>query len=311
MDAPTRLHPRGPRWPGELDQVTPQPDALWVRGRLELLDVRPRVAVVGSRSPTPYGVGQAERFGRELARAGACVVSGLARGVDAAAHTAALDVGGASLAVLGCGVDAPWPGGPLAERMLAEGLLLSEFSPGTGPRKHHFPLRNRLISCLSSGVLVVEAAARSGSLITARWALDQGRPVYAVPGRVDHPLAAGVLQLLRDGATPVGSPGELLEDLFGLAPPRAMLSEAMPSEPEPPEQASSEQGSCGETNALLAALVGETLTADELAARLALPIGRALAQLLELELAGRVVRGPGGLYRRPTAGPGAHPAGPG
>jgi len=279
VDAPTRLHPRGPRWPAELDQVTPQPDALWVRGRLEVLGIRPRVAVVGSRSPTPYGAAQAERFGRELARAGACVVSGLARGVDAAAHAGALDAPGASVAVLGCGVDAPWPGGPLAERMLDEGLLLSEFSPGTGPRKHHFPLRNRLISCLSSGVLVVEAAARSGSLITARWALDQGRPVYVVPGRIDHPLAAGVLQLLRDGATPVGSPGELLEDLFGLVPPQA----------SPPEEAS----------ALVAALEGETLTADELATRLALPVGDALAELLELELAGRVVRAPGGLYRRP------------
>lgn len=281
MDPPLQLHPSAPTWPAELDQAHPAPEALWARGRIEQLAVRPRVAIVGSRSATPYGLAQASRFGRELALAGASVVSGLARGIDAAAHGGALEAGGATVAVLGSGVDVPWPGGPLAERMVLGGLLLSEFEPGARPRRHHFPLRNRLISCLSSGVLVIEAAARSGSLITARWALDQGRPVYALPGRIDHPMAAGILQLLRDGATPVGSPGDLLEDLFGLVPPEVHPRAAPRSE-------------------LLEALVGETLTLDELMARLQQPTGAVLAKLLELELSGQVIRAPGGLYRLPA-----------
>ena len=281
MDPPLRLHPRAPNWPAELGQAQPVPEALWVRGRIEQLAIRPRVAIVGSRAGTPYGLAQASRFGRELALAGASVVSGLARGIDAAAHEGALDAGGATVAVLGSGADVPWPAGPLAERMVLGGLLLSEFEPGTRPRRHHFPLRNRLISCLSSGVLVVEAAARSGSLITARWALDQGRPVYALPGRIDHPMTAGILQLLREGATPVGSPRDLLEDLLGLVSPQVPLQNTPAS-------------------ALLAALVGETLTLDELTVRLQRPTGATLAELLELELSGQVVRAPGGLYRLPA-----------
>lgn len=280
MDDRRRLDPRSPSWPAELRQAGPEPDALWLRGRLELLARRPRVAIVGSRAPTPYGEGQARRFGRELASAGACIVSGMARGVDQAAHEGALEAGGATLAVLGSGVDRPWPAGPLAERLLREGLLLSEFEPGTGPRRHHFPLRNRLISCLAAGVLVVEAAARSGSLITARWALDQGRHVYAVPGRVDHPMFAGVLELLRAGATPVGSPAELLEDLLGA-----------PAAKEPVRD---------DADPLVRALRGETLNLDELAARVRQPVGPTLARVLELELAGVVVRAPGGLYRLAT-----------
>ena len=282
MEPPLCLHPGGPSWPEEISRVRPAPERLWIRGRAELLRVRPRVAIVGSRAATPYGLAQARRFGRELARAGVLVVSGMARGVDAEAHLGALDAGGATLAVLGSGVDLPWPPGPLAERMAREGLLLSEFEPGVGPRRHHFPLRNRLISCLSAGVLVIEAAGRSGSLITARWGLDQGRAVYALPGRVDHPLAEGILGLLKAGATPVGSPADLLEDLFGWVAP-ARRGEALPA-PSP----------------LLAALEGETLTVDELARATKTAVGDTLAQLLELELAGRVVRAPGGLYRLPT-----------
>lgn len=231
--------------------------------------------------PTPYGQDQAHRFGRDLARAGVCIVSGLARGVDQAAHEGALDAGGATIAVLGCGVDSPWPSGPFSERMIREGLLLSEFEPGTRPRKHHFPLRNRLISGLSSGVLVVEAAASSGSLITARWAAEQGRQVYVIPGRIDHPMGVGLLRLLRDGATPVGSPAELLEDLFGAVPDslRRVRPPRLPNEP------------------ILLALRGEALTLDETAAQVAEPTGQVLARLIELELEGAVARAPGGLYR--------------
>jgi DNA processing protein len=284
VDYPRRLHPGGPSWPEELATVDPSPAALWARGRHKLLSVLPRVAIVGTRVPTPYGQDQAYRFGRDLARAGVCIVSGLARGVDRAAHEGALDGGGATIAVLGCGVDRPWPAGPFCERMTHEGLLLSEFEPGTQPRRHHFPLRNRLISGLSAGVLVVEAAAKSGSLITARWAADQGRQVYVIPGRIDHPMGVGLLRLLRDGATPVGSPAELLEDLFGSVPDSLRRSR-VPDLPDEP---------------ILLALRGETLTLDETAARVGEPTGQVLARLIELELEGALVRAPGGLYRLVT-----------
>ena len=278
-----RIQPGGPSWPRELESVDPSPGELWARGRPELLLRRPRIAIVGSRSPTPYGLAQAGRFAAALARAGMVVVSGLARGIDQAAHEGALAAGGTTIAVLGCGVDRPWPEGPLAERMVVEGLLLSEYRPGTGPRRHHFPLRNRLIAGLSKAVLVVEAAWTSGSLITARWAADQGRAVFALPGRVDHPMARGTLRLVREGATAVDSPERLLEDLFGSGP--AALEEGGRGTGEDP---------------LLAALAGESLTADELALRLELPVGPLLARLVELELAGAVARAPGGLYRLVT-----------
>ena len=154
-----------------------------------------------------------EAFVRHAVELGPKLVSGLARGIDSAAHEAALEAGGATIAVLGSGVDCPWPAGPLAERMALEGLLLSEYAPGTAPRRHHFPERNRLISGLCSAVVVIEAAAASGSLITARWAIDQGRSVHALPGRVDHPMARGCHRLLREGAWLVEDPEEVLARL--------------------------------------------------------------------------------------------------
>lgn len=175
--APRALEPGSPSWPERLSAIEAPPERLWVRGRAELLRAPVLVAIVGTRAPTPYGAAQAARFGRTLASAGACVVSGLARGIDQAAHAAALEVGGGTVAVLGSGVDRPWPGGQLAERVAREGALVSELEPGTPARRHHFPRRNRLISGLADAVLVVEAAFASGSLITARWAADQGRAV--------------------------------------------------------------------------------------------------------------------------------------
>jgi DNA processing protein len=215
-DRPLLLEQSSPGFPPELRRVPSPPGEIFVRGRLELLARTPRVAIVGTRAPTPYGESQARHFARVLGAAGVVVVSGLARGIDEAAHGGALDVGAASVAVLGSGVDRPWPAGPLAERMLREGLLLSEFAPGEGPRKHHFPLRNRLIAGLSRAVVVIEAAHASGSLITARWAVDMGKDVYALPGRVDHPMARGCHRLLREGAALVETPEELLVEL-GLA----------------------------------------------------------------------------------------------
>lgn len=262
----------------ELRELSPSVDEIWVRGDESMLARMPRVALVGSRSPTPYGLEQARRLSRGLARAGVVVVSGLARGIDQASHAAALDAGGATIAVVGSGLDRLWPRGPVTDRVECEGLLLSEYSPGTPPRRHHFPLRNRLIAALSLGVVVVEAAARSGSLITARWALDMGREVLAVPGRVDHPMARGAHRLLREGATLVESPADILEALelkLGATEEESTL----PEEP------------------LLRALVGETLSPEELAQQLNNPLPQVLADLALLDLDGRVARVPGGLYR--------------
>jgi DNA processing protein len=268
-----------------LDEIEDRPRDLWLRGRVELLAVRPRVAVVGTRSPTAYGQVQAARFARALAERGVLVVSGLARGVDQAAHEGALDAGGATVAVLGSGVDVPWPACPLAERMAREGLLLSEYAPGEPPRKHHFPRRNRLISGLAQALVVIEAGEVSGSLITARWAADQGREVFALPGRVDHPMARGSHRLIREGAQLVEDPGEVLQAL-GLSPCRAS---PIPARGGAFLEPGMEQ--------ILSALSGETLTADELGERLRREPGGLLAQLVQLELAGRVARLPGGLYR--------------
>lgn len=275
----TILHlvPGRPGWPAELDAIEHPPEELWLSGRTELLQRGPRAAIVGTRSPTPYGELQAARIATFLASQGVVVVSGLARGIDEFAHRAVLDAGGATLAVLGSGVDRPWPQGELARRMQSEGCLLSEFPPGQTPRRQHFPWRNRLIAGLARAVVVVEAAHASGSLITAHWAADQGRSVFAVPGRVDHPMARGCHRLLREGAELLESPAELLPAL-GLAP----ISEAREQPPSSP---------------LLAALHGETLTADELARKLARPVAAVLTELVELELGGALMRGPGGLYR--------------
>jgi DNA processing protein len=257
------LTDQDPRWPVAFNRLAPRPEQVWVRGRAELLDPRPRVAVVGTRSPSPYGEQQAERLATAFARAGLVVVSGLARGIDAVAHRAALQAEGDTLAVLGSGVDRPWPAGDLAEAVGVRGLLLSEFEPGTPPARHHFPLRNRLLAALCEAVVVVEAAFRSGSLITARWAVEQGAKVYAVPGRVDQPMARGCHRLISEGAELLEGPEQVLMELGlpALNPTDSPGRSALPPGGE----------------ALLRGLRGETLS--------------------ELELEDRIVRSPGGLFR--------------
>ena len=195
-------------------------------------------------------------------------------------------VQGNTIAVLGSGVDRPWPGGAMAEAVAKRGLLLSEFQPGEAPRPHHFPMRNRLISGLSAAVLVIEAAHASGSLITARWAADQGRQVYALPGRVDHPMSRGTHRLIREGAMLVESPEEILQDLLGDA--YAERSH---------EAAPAGKAATHSAARVLAELQGETLTSDELSQRLARPLPMVLVELVELEMSGFVVRMPGGAYR--------------
>lgn len=199
-------------YPAALAVLPDAPPVLWARGDLSLLN-RPAVAVVGARNASSLGLRMARRLAEGLGRAGQVVVSGLARGIDAAAHQAALDTG--TVAVMAGGIDVIYPeeNAALAAQVAEKGCLLSEQPPGTEPQARHFPLRNRLVSGLSSGVVVVEAAAKSGSLITARNALDQGREVLAVPGHPFDARAAGCNQLIRDGATLVRGPADVIEGM--------------------------------------------------------------------------------------------------
>ncbi len=293
---PLHLDRGSPSWPAELSDIDDAPEALWLRGRVELLGRRPRIAIVGTRAPTPYGEAQARRFASRFAQHGWCVVSGMARGIDASAHAAALDADGATIAVLGSGVDVPWPAGPLAERLGSAGLLVSEHAPGVGPRRQHFPRRNRLIAGLAQAVLVIEAAELSGSLITAHWAADQGREVFALPGRVDHPMARGCHRLIREGAQLIESPEELLEELGESGEPRGAGGSVGGASTAARAGAELERQCLGAQD-VLQALRGETLSAQELSERTGREVGGLLTLLIELELAGAVARCPGGLYR--------------
>lgn len=278
------LEQHAPSYPPCLRHLATPPGRLWCRGRLELaVEPRARIALVGSRAASPYGLAQAERFGRALGAAGIVVVSGLARGIDQAAHEGALSAGGDTIAVLGSGLDRPWPDCPLVDRIAEAGLLLSEYEPRQPPRPHHFPARNRLIAALSAGLLVVEAAEASGSLITASCGLELGREVAALPGRVDHPMSRGAHRLLREGAALVEDPAELVDLVLG---------------PGTPFTAAHGANAEAYSGGVEAQLVGEDLTADELAERLQQPVQAVLAELVRGELAGRLRRGPGGVWSR-------------
>jgi DNA processing protein len=280
-------------YPAPLRQLALPPPVLYRRGILPpalLSGEGPAAAIVGSRHPSTYGREAAWLFARDLARAGVAVVSGFARGVDAAAHRGALAGGGTTVAVLGCGVDVAYPrehhrrSGGLADEVAAQGALLSELPLGAPPLKGHFPIRNRLIAALTQATLVVEAAVRSGSLITARCALELGREVLALPGRVFDDNAMGPNALLADGARPALHPRDVLAALQLDAP------EPTPDVPPPLP---------GLGARLWEALPpGATRGAEELAARCAAPIDATLAELLELELAGWIARLPGPLYCR-------------
>ncbi len=203
-----------PAYPKALRSIYNPPMLLFVKGDASQLN-RPALAVVGSRAATSYGLKIARRLGRELAGHGLTVVSGLALGIDAAAHAGALETQGSTVAVLGCGVDVPYPrrNMALAGKIAANGAVISEYPLGTQPEAFRFPARNRIISGLALGVIVVEAAARSGSLITARLAVEEGREVFAVPGRVDSSKSAGAHKLLQDGAKLVYRVEDIFEEL--------------------------------------------------------------------------------------------------
>ena len=206
------------RYPALLRDTPSPPAALWVDGDPDVL-WQPQVAVIGSRNPTAGGRDNARDFAGELSRRGLAVTSGMASGIDSVAHRAALDAGGCTIAVAGTGLDIVYPesGRPLAERIRAQGALVSEFPPGTPARRHHFPSRNRIISGLSLGVLVIEAGLRSGTLITARLAAGQGREVFALPGSIHNPMAKGCHRLIRDGARLVENADDVMQELASLA----------------------------------------------------------------------------------------------
>jgi DNA processing protein len=270
-----------PRFPPLLRELHDPPPGLFLRGSasVELLAER-AVAIVGARSCSSYGAQVARVLGRELAAAGLAVVSGMARGVDGEAHRGALEAGGATVAVLGCGVDRDYPAvhRHLARGICESGLVVSEYAPGVEPAPWRFPARNRIIAGLAAATVIVEARERSGALITADFALEAGREVFAVPGEITSGLSVGTNALLRLGATPLTQVGDVLEAL-GMEP-APVLS------PELGEHAA----------AVLAALAEEPAGADQLGRITGLDAAALATALTELELAGAVAA-TDGLYR--------------
>ncbi len=282
------------RYPAALFETTDPPPLLYVKGRIKLLAAS-NLAIVGSRNATAQGRIDAARFAESLAASGLTIVSGLALGIDAAAHEGALAVGpagGSTIAVIGTGADIVYPSAhrALAHRIAEEGALISELPLGTTAAAHHFPRRNRIIAGLSRGVLVIEAAARSGSLITARLASECGRDVFAVPGSIHSPLAKGCHQLIRQGAKLVESVADVLEELDLPAPPGRPSTSAPPAAPD------------DEAASLLETLGYDPVHPDELSRRSGWTAGRLAAALLDLELSGRIARHPGGRVQRLVSG---------
>ena len=271
-------------YPAHLAAIADPPAVLWLWGGREALRP-PAVAIVGSRAGSPYALAVAEHLAADLAARGIVVVSGLARGVDSAAHRGALSAGGATIGVLGCGADVIYPREHrrLAAEMRASGAVLSELVPGTPPLPHFFPLRNRIISGLSRAVVVIEAGEKSGSLITARLALEQGRDVLAVPGNVLNGRNRGGHALLRDGAKVVETADDILEELQTTPLVHSRNGEQPGAAPDE----------------LLSCLpAGEPCDLDALAERSGVAVNRLLPRLLELELQGRVRRAGGGRFVR-------------
>jgi DNA processing protein len=300
-----------PDYPALLRRIASPPLGLFVAGEPGLL-WHPGIAVVGSRHPSAGGRDNARRFATDFARSGLSVVSGLAAGVDRAAHEAALDTGGLTIAVLGTGPDVPYPKShaPLLARIAAHGAVVSEHPPGTGALREHFPSRNRIIAGLALGTLVVEAASRSGALITARLAADAGREVFAIPGSIHNPMARGCHRLIRDGAALVESAEEAI---IALAPCAAALAEHLRHHPVGPMSASTprSEAATGDSQAGIAfgpddaayhrlwqALGHDPTDMDQLAERTGLTTAVLSSMLLMMELQGRISADHGRYCRR-------------
>jgi DNA processing protein len=272
-------------YPQYLLQTSDPPLLLYLKGREDLLN-RASIAIVGSRNATPQGLAIAEDFARALSDGGVTIVSGLALGIDAAAHRGGLAGGGSSVAVVGTGLDVVYPARnrALAHELAERGVLVSEFPLGTAPIASNFPRRNRVISGMCRGCLIVEAASQSGSLITARLANEQGREVFAVPGSIHSPLSKGCHALIKQGAKLVESAGDILEEL-ALPAPASTRAEPVPVSNE-------------DAARLLVHLGYAACDLDTLSERSAFPAAKVAALLLDLELQGVVASMPGGFYQR-------------
>ncbi|MFN8936617.1 MAG: DNA-processing protein DprA [Pseudomonadota bacterium] len=283
-----------PAYPARLLQTADPPLMLYVEGALPALSA-PALAIVGSRSATAQGLDNARAFAAALGRDGLVVVSGLALGIDAAAHEGALAAPAGTVAVLGTGLEPVYPPrhAALARRIAAHGALLSENPPGTPPLREHFPQRNRIIAGMTLGTLVVEAAVASGSLITARQAAEAGREVFAIPGSIHSPQARGCHALIKQGAKLVESAADILDELRGARAGTASV---------PSGAAAGAQDPAASADPLLQALGHDPVTLDALQARTGCSNAELNARLLELELDGRVARRPGGLFQRRSAG---------
>ncbi len=306
-------------YPTALLDIEDPPLMLYMLGRLcanpdAAAEMAPSLAIVGSRNPTPQGESNARQFAKAFGQAGLCVVSGLALGIDGAAHDGALLGGGQTIAVVGTGLDRVYPKKhlALAHRIARQGMLISEFPLGTPPLMANFPKRNRIISGLSLGTLVVEAALKSGSLITARLAAEQGKEVFAIPGSIHSPQSRGCHALIKQGAKLVEVAQDVLEELH-LAPSSAghaaapdFLDPASGNDNDNDNDNDTSSGTggapqSGPQNALLTALGFDPVSLDALQARCGLPTDQLQAQLLELELDGALARLPGGLFQRLAA----------
>ena len=286
-------------YPDLLSQIASPPPVLFLKGRTELL-YAPQLAIVGSRNPTPAGIENARAFAEHLSRTGFTITSGLALGIDGAAHEGALGGQGSTIAVTGTGLDRIYPAQhrQLAHRIAGEGLVVSEFPVGASPQKNNFPRRNRIISGLSLGCLVVEATRKSGSLITAKYALEQGREVYAIPGSIHSPLARGCHWLIRQGAKLVETANDIIDEL----PPIAL----MPGDADGDNVRQEHQARITvdysdlseDERKLMDALGHDPASIDTLVARTGWEVDRVTVVLMDLELESRLNSLPGGLYMR-------------
>jgi DNA processing protein len=279
-------------YPQALLNIPDPPLLLYVKGRRNLLN-QCALAIVGSRNATPQGIKNAEAFAKSLSDAGLCILSGMAHGIDAAAHRGGLRGQGSSIAVVGTGLDKVYPAAnrDLAHLLAEQGALISEFPLGTPPLAANFPRRNRLISGMSVGCLVVEASLQSGSLITARLALEQGRDVFAIPGSIHTPQSKGCHALIKQGAKLVEAAQDVLEELGSLV----VLPVSNPTTPDSDAQVSSTHGT---DSLLLEQLGSDPVDVDTLSTRCGLTVSQLSAMLLTLELNGHISVLPGGLYQR-------------
>ena len=287
----TMLTPMDAAFPKQLCGIPDAPKALYVRG-MSLMDIPPMVAIVGSRTCTEYGEAAAYKLGKELAMLGFVVVSGMASGVDSRAHQGALDAGGLTVAVLGCGPDVCYPreNARLMEEILQQGAIVSEYPAGASALAYHFPRRNRIISGLSLGLVVAEAAVKSGTQTTVNHAKAQGKKIMAIPGNIFSPRSGGTNALIRNGAALVTS-GRDVAECLGVAPRKGVLIPAKKKAEKP-------QGMSKTEAALYKHIGHEAKAVDELAIASGLPVREVLSSLVMLEIQGAIRQTPGARYVR-------------